>query len=278
MNYIEEYAKEICIDPQKDDVNPIIGMTIDMIPAQFTEDIDETIKRIKEQYTFIRNDAFLPATVRIEQCLFRLYELKYFVCAADGDVNFRGFAFDNAYHDFVMAKVAEKFDADFAGKEYEAALAFVKEKRYEEAGIHFKNAALNGHTAAQYNYGVSVSNGEVGEKDLLEGAFWYFQAAKKGSEKAMVNLAISYRNGQGVYPNGIMMLYWYAKAASIPFAYGVYNLGLCLANSEVLQGNEIIGRRLKMAAEDLNDERMRSFAVTIAGQVIDILREHTFNI
>ena len=272
-----EYPEKINAVPNTEGINPMMGMMVDMLPIYFEADVDNTIENVKKQYQSIKNSYLMDAHARIEQCLFRLYEAKYLILP-HCDVDLMGFAFDDVYHGFVVERVAECYDAERGEQEYELAIEAVRGKDYETAGAHFKGAALCGHAAAQYNYGVSVANGEVGEADPLEGAFWYFIAAKGGNAKAMINLAIAYRTGAGVFRNLPMMLYWYGKAALIPFPYGVYNLGLCLQNEEYFTGNAIIGRRLKEASEELEDESARAFAVNIATQVLNILKDKTFNI
>lgn len=253
-------------------------MVVDMLPIYFAETIDASIENIKNEYQNTKNDFFLPAICRMEQCLFRLYEAKYFVLPHKRDINIYGYAFDDAYHAEVNKEVEKFFDKDYAQSEYDAAIEFVHEKNYEEAGKHFGNAAFNGHVAAQYNYGVSVANGEIGEKDTTEGAFWYFMAAKGGYEKAMINLAIAYRNGTGLYPNGYMMMYWYATAALIPFPYGVYNLGLTLINDEVFVGYAAIGRQLKLCSERLDDITFREYACDTASLILERLEKYVFNV
>ena len=273
-----DYPEKINRLPKTDGLDSMFSIFVDVLALKFTADIDETIRNIRDDYQDVRNESLMPATNRTEQCLFRLYEAKYLIMP-HCDVDLLGFAFDDAYHDFVANKVAKEcYDAAKGEGEYTMALECVKLKNYAAAGEHFRLAALNGHAAAQYNYGVSVTNGEVGEADALEGAFWYFIAAKNGSEKAMINLAVAYRTGKGVLPNGPMMLHWYATAACIPFPYGVYNLGLCLENEEVISGNASLGTSLKRASEQLQDEEMRGFAIDVAEQVVSILKEYVYNV
>lgn len=275
---IIEYPAKINRLPKTDGLDSMLSIFVDVLALKFTPNIDETIRKIRDDYQDVRNESLMSATNRTEQCLFRLYEAKYLILP-HCDVDLEGFAFDDAYHDFVAGKVAaECYDTAKGESEYAKALECVKVRNYEAAGEHFRLAAINGHAAAQYNYGVSVTNGEVGEADALEGAFWYFTAAKNGSEKAMINLAVAYRTGKGVLPNGPMMLHWYATAACIPFPYGVYNLGLCLENEEVIGGNASLGTSLKRASEQLQDDEIRGFAVNIAAQIVSILKEHVYNV
>lgn len=264
--------------PCTDDLDFTNKLVVDMLPMYFSDSVDASIENIRNEYQNTKNDCFLPAIGRMEQCLFRLYEAKYIVLPHKSDLDLLGYAFDDSYHAAVNAEVEKSFDKAYAQSEYDTALGLVREKKYDEAGMHFKCAAINGNAAAQYNYGVSVASGEVGEPDTTEGAFWYFLAAKGGYAKAMVNLAIAYRNGTGVYPDGFMMTYWYARAATIPFPYAAYNLGLSLMNEEVLGGNSIIGRQVKLFSEQLEDTVAREYVTDIAYKVINVISDRTFNI
>lgn len=268
---------EIKRSPDTTGMDPYEAIMADMLVMQFTKSIDETIIRVKASYRDYRNDGFRTARLITEKTLFRLYELKYFVLPHLPDTDLLAFAFDETYRIISLAKAFASFDKDLAETEYNAALCHVKEKNYSEAGKHFFNAAINGHTAAQYNYGVSLANGELGEADPTEAAFWYYVAATKGNEKAIVNLAIAYRNGTGLYPDRSMMAYWYTKGAMIPFPYAVYNLGLILQYEEVLPGNSGIGRNLKEASEKLFDEGFRNYALLIASKVFDIVKQEALN-
>ncbi len=270
-----EYSKKINVIPETEGLDFVNRIIVETIPLLlFSGDIDKTVADVRENYESNKNELFIPAAVRAEKCLFRLYEAKYLILP-HCEIDPAGFCFDDDYHAFVCEKVSACYDRARGEEEYAAALRAVREKDYVKAGAHFKEAALCGHVDAQYNYGVSLSNGELGEPDPLEGAFWYFAAARGGNPKAMVNLAIAYRNGTGVYGNGPMMLYWYAKAATVPFPYAVYCLGLCLQNEEVISNNAGVGYRLKVSSERLMDGDSRTFAVGIAEQIIELLSPHT---
>ena len=264
--------------PNTDGLDFVNKLSVDVLPLHFKDNLDESIKSIRNEYENIKNDCFIGAIGRIEQCLFRLYEAKYLVLPHKSDLDVLGYAFDDSYHAAVNEEVEKCFDKAYAQSEYDKAIGLVRQKDYQTAGIHFLNAAINGNAPSQYNYGVSVANGEIGERDTTEAAFWYFMAAKNGYEKAMVNLAISYRNGTGVYPDGYMMTYWYAKASTIPFPYAVYNLGLSIVNEEVLPGNPLIGRQLKLFSEQLYDDVAREYVTDVARKVIDAIKERTFNV
>lgn len=270
---------EINRSPNTEGLNDIEKISVGMIPAMFTEDGEQTLERIKNEYLNFRNDAMRAARSRMEKALFRLYEACRLVFSNKRDVDLLGYAFDDDYYAQVNAEVEACFDRTLAEEEYELALAAVREKNYKTAGEHFKIAALNGLAAAQYNYGVTVANGEMGEApDAVEGAFWYYKAAKAGYEKAMVNMAVSYRQGNGIFSDGVMMLYWYSMAAKTLFPYGVHNLGLCLANEEVLTGNASLGRRLLQAAHYLEDEECGTFVRNISSQIIEWAKNNAYNV
>ena len=52
-----------------------------------------------------------------------------------------------------------------------------------------------GKPKAQYNLGVSYSNGEGVPQDDAEAVEWYHRAAEQGLAEAQYNLGVSYRNG-----------------------------------------------------------------------------------
>lgn len=270
---------EINRTPDTEGLNFVEQMSVDMLPAMFTEDGEQTLENLKQAYLGIRNSAMAAARSRAERALFRLYEACRLVLPHKKDLDLPGYAFDNAYYAAVNAEIEACFDKDLAEAEYELALAAVREKDYAAAGAHFRTAAQNGHPAAQYNYGVTVANGETGDApDALEGAFWYYKSAHSGYEKAMINLAVAYRRGSGVFTSGVLMLYWYAKAAELLYPYGIHNLGLCLANEEVISGNAPVGRRLISAAREPDGESNREFAASVASQVLAILQKHVYNV
>lgn len=270
---------EINRTPDTTGLNFMEEISAGMIVAFFTEDGEQSLANLKAEYQNFKNDALAKPRARMERALFRLYEVCRLILPYKNDVDLLGYAFDDDYYANVNAEVSQKYDSALADAEYEQALAAIREKDYAQAGAHFKAAALQGHVAAQYNYGVTIANGEMGDApDLLEGAFWYYKAAKGGYAKAMINLAIAYRKGLGVHADGKMMIHWYATAANEEHPYGIYNLGLCLANEEVLGGNAIIGRKLMECAERLQDPSMCEYATNIASQIINILQEHVYNV
>lgn len=244
-----------------------------------TDDIDKNIADCRRNYENINNDMFEEARQRLEVFLFRLYQWKYFIAKYEADADCRKFLTDDKYYDILVQKIEKKMNPEEGLTFLKKALEYVQNKDYEEAGRYFYKGALCGDRNAQYNYGVTVTNGEGCEEDPLEGAFWYWMAANKGNAKAMVNLAIDYRNGDGVKESGIQMLYWYARSAyAADLPYGVYNLGLTLKHEEVLEGNSWVGRMLVEASEHLDNEEVQEFVKKISGQVIEIISDNVYNV
>ena len=264
--------------PMVDGLDEFCAIRVGMLPKMISSDLAASIEYIKGEYLGIRNDSSAPARQRYERCLFRLYEAYYLVAPYVNELDACGFAFDDIYYCQMKLMASSNYDIDLGQKEYERALELIKEGNYVEAGKHFKKGAINGNSACQYNYAITVSNGEGVLSDPLEGAFWYFAAAQGDHAKAMNNLAIAYRRGLGVFPSGEMMLYWYAKASYLLFPDAIFNLGLSLQNEEVLRGNASIGNNLKVCARELNNSTYQTYAQKIAKEVIKILEGHVYNI
>ena len=264
-------------EPVTEGLDSFCAISVSTLSRMVSDDLYTSLEYVRDEYLGIRNDQFAPARQRYEQCLFRLYEAIYLV-TPHVSIDVRGFVFDDAYHDQMVEAAREKYDTSEAEREYEIALGLIGERRYHAASGHFEKGALLGHSASQFNYGISVLNGEGLPADPLESAFWFFMSAKNNNPKAMVNLAVSYRRGTGVHPNGELMLYWYAKAALQLFPDGVFNLGLSLQNEEVLRGNSSVGTNLKMCADQLDNCDYQRYAQSVATQILNVLADHVYNV
>ena len=159
----------------------------------------------------------------------------------------------SAYHELYFGKNRKYVEEEKGEAYYQQAVKLIGEQEYDKAGKLFGKAAKYGHAAGQFNYGISLMNGEGCASNPLEACYWYWAAAHQGHSKAMMNLAICYRNGQGVLQNGIKMLEWYAKAAYYLQPEAVYNLGLSLKHEEVIRGLSALGVTLINASDDVSD-------------------------
>ncbi|MDO4167933.1 MAG: tetratricopeptide repeat protein [Eubacteriales bacterium] len=261
------------------DINEMNQLTIETALNAALDSVDDGIQISRIQYENINNDYFAEAKKRLEIFLFRLYECKYLLVDKIKDFDRKRYLLEDSYYQKTWIKLRSRMDLKTGQKAYEKGVTCVREKNYAKAGEFFRIAAMAGDSDGQFNYGVTVSNGEGCEIDELEGAFWYWEAAKHGNSKAMMNLAIAYRNGSGVKADGVQMLWWYAcSAGMLDNPVAVYNLGLCLKHEEVLAGKEIIGRRLIDASNAMLDEREKQFVTQIAKQVKEILEEYVYNI
>lgn len=262
-------------DMDLDEMNQI---TIQTALYAATASIDEGIKISRMQYENIRNDYFKESVQALETFLFRLYECKYLFKDKVVDFDRPRYLTDDEYYHKIWWEFYGSLDENCGKDAFEQGVALVQKKDYVGAGVYFRESALSGNVEGQYNYGVTISNGEGCEADALEGAFWYWESAKRGNSKGMMNLAINYRNGEGVKSNGIQMLYWYAcSAAQLDNPIAVYNLGLSLKHGEVLKGNEKIGVLLIDASDNLEREKEREFVDKMAGKVRMILEEYVYN-
>lgn len=235
---------------------------------------DDSLKMQKEEYQKINPEASGRSylTALYELAIFRTYQAKFLVAPKLKDFDFgRYMIFGDPYYDECNKEAEILYDRDWATARYNEALGAVGEKDYFKAGHLFYESAIEGNVSAQFNYGVSVENGEVGTPDLWEGAFWYWIAAQGGNAKAMSNLGICYRRGQGVSQNGWRMLYWYAKSAQLLMPSAVRDLGLSLRNEEVITGNSALGNTLcQEVAYRMDEPQVQEYVQGIAGQVIDI--------
>lgn len=182
-----------------------------------TPDADASLALVTEQYNNIRNSCLKELERRIELLIYRLYDVKHFAMRAGVEDTVR-YAKDDEYFSEQQSKIAALTDEEQSAALFDQALALVKVKDYAAAGELFRQAALLGHVGAQYNYGVSLASGEVGEPDALQACYWYWKASRGGSAKALVNLAIAYRNGTGVKKDWNQMLYFYIHRRPLPGA------------------------------------------------------------
>lgn len=98
-------------------------------------------------------------------------------------------------------------------------------KDYETAYTEFREAADQGHAAAQYFLGQMYRRGRGVERDRAAAVRWYRKAADQGHARAQFRLGLMYRRGQGVKKDLVEGARWYRKAADLGHAMARYNLG-----------------------------------------------------
>lgn len=103
-------------------------------------------------------------------------------------------------------------------------------KNDSEAVRHFREAADQGHAAAQNYLGFMYANGRGVAKDDREAVKWYRKASDQGNAPAQSNLGFMYENGRGVAKDNHEAMTWYRKAADQGNAYAQYNLGMMYEN------------------------------------------------
>lgn len=106
-------------------------------------------------------------------------------------------------------------------------------KNPDEAVAWWGKAAEQGYAAAQYNLGNCYYNGQGVTKDLDKAAAWWGKAAKQGNSAAQYSLGNCYCFGEGVKQNDNKAVKWWRKAAEQGHAAAQYNLGVSYSN----QGN-----------------------------------------
>ncbi len=95
-------------------------------------------------------------------------------------------------------------------KIYNDACSMIKEKRYKNAYIVFRQLSLNPY--GQNGLGVCYAYGYFVEKDMEKAAYWFKNAAHKGLSLAQFNLGNCYYHGNGVTKDRKMAYYWYKRA------------------------------------------------------------------
>lgn len=96
---------------------------------------------------------------------------------------------------------------------------------YEQANEWFLQAAENGHTKAQLEYGYHCESGKGMEVDYVKAAKWYLAAAEQGNAIAQTNLGLAYTYARGVPEDAKEATKWFLKAAKQNNAKALYYLG-----------------------------------------------------
>lgn len=241
-------------------------------------DVESCICIVRKVYENLNEDCFVPAYRYIEGVLFRLYELEYFVLPLDADVNWLKYITEDSCYLKYKKIYKNLWDMERALKIFEMAEEYLKKEEYAEAAKCYKKAALLGNIDSQFEYAVSVYQGEGCEADALESAFWHWIAAGNGNEKSMMNLGVFYREGSGVKQSLSQMTYWYARSAERLQPDGIFNLGCSIKLGELVEKSEEIGTALMKSIKVLHNEKIKEFVQGIAREIIDALKDIVYNI
>lgn len=115
-----------------------------------------------------------------------------------------------------------------AALSFSRAEAACREGNYQEAARHYRDAAMRGHTKAQYRLGLLYASG-TGVPEIPSQAFtWFLRAARLGDADAQYELAACYDEGLGTQPSITEAAAWYRRAAEQGHAAAQYCLALCL--------------------------------------------------
>lgn len=96
---------------------------------------------------------------------------------------------------------------------------------YEQAVIHFREAAEYGLAEAQFLMGWCYQFGEGLTPNSQQAVFWYCKAGEQGYADAQTALGNCYNIGLGVAQDHEQAATWYCKAAEQGHEYAQYNLG-----------------------------------------------------
>ncbi len=95
-------------------------------------------------------------------------------------------------------------------KFYNIACSMIKEKRYQNAYILFRQ--MSSYSYGQNGIGVCYAYGFFVEKDMDKAAYWFLKAARQGLDVAQFNIGNCYYHGLGVEEDRKLSSYWYGKA------------------------------------------------------------------
>lgn len=98
--------------------------------------------------------------------------------------------------------------------EYNNAVQFIQERKFEDALPILQKLAAEGDLDAQNNLGAMYEHGHGIAIDLKKAAYWYLESAKKGSFVAQHNIGVAYFSGRGVKKDEEEGLAWIFMAAS----------------------------------------------------------------
>lgn len=144
-------------------------------------------------------------------------------------------------------------------------------KDLEKALELYRQAAELGYPPAQYNLGVLLSRGVLGEKDQPQAAQWYEKAAISGLADAAYNLATLYHEGDGMDRDLEAAFKWYRAAALGNNSHGMYRLALSYDTGIGVEINAEEAYRwyLKAAIRDNTEAQFRLAAMYIKGNGIE---------
>ena len=118
------------------------------------------------------------------------------------------------------------------------------------AAEHYRDAAENGHCAAQVKWGLALIKGRHVEQDLVAGESWLRRAALSGDARAAALLGDLYVQGGPLPPNYAEAASWYRRAAEAGDRAAARALGsLHLTGAGVARDEEEAARWLRVSAE-----------------------------
>lgn len=111
---------------------------------------------------------------------------------------------------------------------YESGRGVARDER--EAVAWYGQAAVQGHSGAQFNLAVMYASGRGVTKDERKAVEWYEEAAVQGYANAQNGLGMMYADGKGVTRDEREAFRLYEKAARQGHSGAQFNLGVMCAN------------------------------------------------
>lgn len=137
-----------------------------------------------------------------------------------------------------------------ADKAIEHGVAALKSNDFGTAAEHFREAAGNGNSIAQFYLGVLCENGKGVQQNCIEAVKWYSKAAEQGLAVAQINLGSIYGRGFGVPQDYSQAVKWWQKAAEQGDARAQFYLGMMYENGQGVPQDSYTARKLyRKAAE-----------------------------
>jgi len=196
----------------------------------------------------------------------------------------------------------------YAEAQYELGKVYNIVQRFEDATYWFRQAAMQGHTAAQlvlannYYVGIGIERdrqqasywfyrageltnpfmqfdisqmyaaGNILPQDLEQAIYWMRQSAMQGIEEAQVHLGGMYYYGQGTEVDFEQAAYWYGQAAELGNSFGQNNLAIMyFVGSGVQQSYEMAYYWYHQSAQQNNtDGQLNLGRMYEFGQGVDI--------
>lgn len=109
----------------------------------------------------------------------------------------------------------------------DSAKTLIQQGKFKEAFPLAQHSAAMGNPEAQYNYGLFLQEGMLGNKDEEESIKWFLKSSDSGFNDAHYALMMAYANGNGVTQNAEKAFSYALKCAHNKDATCMWNVANC---------------------------------------------------